>query len=621
MILSVSNSHLPLGVLFAFTVFAPVSVHAEVQILESDVLTVRISQNGVLAVRDRRTGREWTGATFDGSGSVELGKVEWSIHGAELECCLSLRKIPKEGVVFPAPFCSAKGEALIVPLGGEGFRLPIGGKCPVSKDARIWDCAMWSSRMSMPFFGVVDKDDETGWMIIVDTPEDAAMRVARDERGLIAMATVAWFPECGASGYSRKFRIMFFDRGGYVAMAKRYRQYAKAKGLVKTFREKMKDRPMVERLPGAANVWYFPTKGDPPHAKVAAELREAGLSRFLWSSAAPLKDVRRIAAMPNVLIGRYDVCRDVYYPALLDALGWKNPPKSEICRNTSAWPDDIMWDSPSSNSWRRAWAITCKDGRKRNCAAQCDIPAIARLERNVANELKDMPFTARFMDVVVAKGWEECYNPSHPMTRRVSRKAKTELLEMLGRRFSLVVGSEQGMDAVVPVCDYFEGMMSPPFGRMPHGRSGYGRKEIFREGLKMSDRISAEELGKVELYGLNEKLRIPLFELVYHDCVCSHWYWYDYSNRPLHLWRKRDMFNVLYGTAPMYIFDYRHWREYNERFVESWRLVEKVARDTGFSEMVSHRTLNAERTVQETHFADGTTVVVDFRNGSIRCSH
>ena len=81
------------------------------------------------------------------------------------------------------------------------------------------------------------------------------------------------------------------------------------------------------------------------------------------------------------------------------------------------------------------------------------------------------------------------------------------------------------------------------------------------------------------------------------------------------------MFNVLYGTAPMYIFDYRHWREYIERFVESWRLVEKVARDTGFSEMVSHRTLNAERTVQETHFADGTTVVVDFRNGSIRCSH
>jgi len=76
-----------------------------------------------------------------------------------------------------------------------------------------------------------------------------------------------------------------------------------------------------------------------------AVARDAGIGRMLWRSCAPSADVAKIAAMPDRLVGRYDVCRDVYYPELLDAIGLKNPPKSEICRNTSAWPDDIMWES------------------------------------------------------------------------------------------------------------------------------------------------------------------------------------------------------------------------------------------------------------------------------------
>ena len=85
-------------------------------------------------------------------------------------------------------------------------------------------------------------------------------------------------------------------------------------------------------------------------------------------------------------------------------------------------------------------------------------------------------------------------------------------------------------------------------------------------------------------------------------------------------WRKRDCFNALYGTAPMYIFDYAQWKERKAEFVESWKRVGEIARSTGFSEMVSHRALNAERTLQETRFANGTVVAVDFVAGSIRCS-
>ena len=635
------------------------------QTLESEALVVRADPTtGEFSVRDKRSGREWWACYANGTdlgewkeprgrqnpeterdASHDIGFVaedhvnrpgstsnakpaplslvlaetpgfqtaagappRFFLSGAELVVEVDFADLPAEGAVYPAPIAPNPGDALVVPF-SEGFRIPF-VECDLVKDSEI---QVWRGGMSMPFFGVVDERDECGYMAILETPEDAKLRCFPDQEGkrLGAVAPL-WMPECGSPGYPRRVRFVFFDKGGYVAMAKRYRDYAQEQGLVKTFREKAAERPLVERLPGAANVWYFPGGGDPSHAAVAEEMREAGIDRILWSACPQPEDVPTIAAMPDTLVGRYDVCRDVYYPDLLDALGRENPPKSEICNNTSAWPDDIAWDRPDSNAWRRAWGVTGKDGKKHYCAAQCDIPAIARLERLAGEELSRIPFTARFLDVVSAIGWEECYNPAHPMTRRVSRRAKVDLLKMLCEKFGIVVGAEQGMDPFVPFCDYFEGMMSPTCARMPHGRVGYWRRERFRDDGSIPAALSATEVERMERYALNERYRIPLFELVYHDCVASHWYWYDYSNSPVYYWWKRDLFNALYGTAPMYVFDYRQWRERKEEFLASWKRVGPIARRTGFSEMVSHRALSPDRSVQETRFADGTVVTVDF---------
>ena len=594
----------------------------ETQILESDALVVTADiATGAFSVRDRRTGREWGGAPGGCALPADCQMIRAtvfacspriSIDGAEFVVEVDFAELPAEGVVYPAPLAPNPGDALVIPF-SEGFRIPF-AECDLVKDGD--EIQVWRGGMSMPFFGVVDERDECGYMAILETPEDAVLKCAAADGHLSSLAPM-WKPECGKPGYPRRVRFVFFENGGYVAMAKRYRKYAKGQGLVKTFTEKAAERPLVERLPGAANVWYFPRKGDPLHAAVAREMREAGIDRILWSAVAPKEDVEQIAAMPDTLVGRYDVCRDVYYPDLLDALGRPNPPASEICNNTSAWPDDIAWDRPESNAWRRAWGMTGKDGVKRYCAAQCDLPAIARLERLAGEELARVPFTARFIDVVSAIGWEECYNPAHPMTRRVSRRAKVDLLKMLCEKFGIVVGAEQGMDPFVPVCDYFEGMLSPTCARMPHGRPGYWRSERFRDDGSVPAALSTNEVERMERYALNERYRIPLFELVYHDCVASHWYWYDYSNGPVCWWWKRDLLNALYGTAPMYIFDYRMWRERKAEFVASWRRIGPIARRTGFSEMVSHRALSADRSVQETRFADGTVVTVDFNRRTV----
>ena len=603
----------------------------DVATLRTDTLDISLSTATLgLAVTDRRTGRTWH--TTSGSRAyprflvckfaasdraLRLGVTDAETGAplalvfatdpaapAEFTVTVAGRGFQKERLPFPDPFAGAPGDHMILPL-SEGFRLPLHARTFVGAA----EFPLWSSAASMAFFGVEEDASGAGWMAIAETRNDAVIKVSATNGVPVALGP-AWAPTRGQFGAPRRVRYVFLDRGGYVAMAKRYRRAAEASGLVKTLREKAKERPRVDHLLGAANVWYFQAQGDPPHAAMARELKAAGLDRFLWSSDAPPRDVAQIAALPDVLVGRYDCYRDIYPPELVRQLGW-HPNGDDICRNTAAWPDGAIWNSADANDLRRAWGVTCPDGQKRFCVAQCTRCQPARVREHVTHELKTKPFTARFIDVTTAVGAEECENPAHPATRTQSRQAIGEMLGLLGREFGLVVGSEQGIDFAVPFCDYFEGMLSPANARMPHGRPGAGRTDIFREGTDPQG-ITPEEFARVTDFGLNAHDRIPLFELVYHDCCCAHWYWYDYSNRPISLWRTRDLFNVLYGTAPMYIFDHRLWMAQKERFVESYRLTGPVARRTGYSEMIDHRALTPDRLVQRTTFADGTVVTVNF---------
>ena len=55
-----------------------------------------------------------------------------------------------------------------------------------------------------------------------------------------------------------------------------------------------------------------------------------------------------------------------------------------------------------------------------------------------------------------------------------------------------------------------------------------------------------------------------------------------------------------------------------DRFVQSYRNTCPVARATGYSEMTDHRFLTADRCVQQTAFANGVTVTVNFGDASYK---
>jgi Glycosyl hydrolases related to GH101 family, GH129 len=116
----------------------------------------------------------------------------------------------------------------------------------------------------------------------------------------------------------------------------------------------------------------------------------------------------------------------------------------------------------------------------------------------------------------------------------------------------------------------------------------------------------------VATFQLGQKYRLPLWELVYHDCVVAQWYWGDYNNKLPALWDKRDLFNVLYGVPPMFMFDRNLWGTGKARFVRSYQDTCPHVRRVGYQEMIDHRFLSPDRNVQQTRFANGVTITVNF---------
>jgi len=92
----------------------------------------------------------------------------------------------------------------------------------------------------------------------------------------------------------------------------------------------------------------------------------------------------------------------------------------------------------------------------------------------------------------------------------------------------------------------------------------------------------------------------------------AQWYWGDYNNKLPAIWQKRDLFNILYGTAPMFMFNRQVWGQYKDRFVRSYKDICPITRAVGYAEMTDHRSVTADRDVQQTTFANGVTVTVNF---------
>jgi hypothetical protein len=563
--------------------------------------------DGTLSVTDKRTAQPWRQKALAQGKIVEVACVGRQIEAAwqdartglkvqmnlqveadkpEFTVSLSAQGDLKQSLRYLHPFVTGAGTYLVVPM-NEGISYPVDDATVETRKL----IAYGGHGICMPFWGATD--GQRGYMAIIETPDDASISITRIESKLCVAPE--WDPQMGKFGPARKLRYVFFDQGGHVAMCKRYRAYAKETGLLKTLEEKRRENPNVDLLIGAVNVWYWERDA----LALLKDMQAKGIDRVLWSNRQSPEVIAAMNQRSGVLTSRYDIYQDLMDPKVVqEQLRGVHPDWTQ-----DAWPKDIMLDEKGNP--RKGWEVRGRDGKMYPCAVLCDKQALKYAAERIPAELKTSPYRCRFIDTTTAAPWRECYDPNHRMTRSESRHWKMELLRYMSQDVHLVTGSETGHDAAVPFVHYFEGMLSLGPYRVPD--SG-------RQMQKIWDEIPAP----VAKYQLGHQYRLPLWELVYHDCVVAQWYWGDYNNKLPALWAKRDLFNALYGTPPMFMFTRDFWEKNKDRFAQSYKDTCTVARAVGYAEMTDHRFLTPDRAVQQTQFAHGVVVTVNFGDKAFR---
>lgn len=498
--------------------------------------------------------------------AVKIIMMDNSRIAVEIDC---INNEIYDSLEFPT-FEIEKDLSLVLPA-GEGILKP--------SSEVLGNYFRFRSGKPLPFVGLMKGDD--GFLFLLDTPIDSEI-VLDGKRGEKVSFTNRWFSEKAEFGYKRKI-IFSLTEGGYTGLAKKYREYAVTNGLIKTLKNKSDARNRnIDKLIGAVDVWYWGKDA----RQFINDADKAGIKKILYSRSKDKADVDYINKK-GFLSSSYDIYQDVWPPIYHD-----------VTQKHDGWPEDLILDE--RGDWVKGWVI--KKGLKEYPGGViCSIPGLERAKNVIPEDLKRKPYNARFIDTITSTPWRECCNKAHPTTRTEDMRNKMNLLDFCSNEMHLVTGAEDGAYTAIPYCDFFEGMMSPGIGRLP------------KSGRNVTGKRYAEPTKNFLEYQVGTKYRIPLWELVFHDCVVTTWYWGDSSNLINEVWYKRDLFNILYGNMPLWsIPDWNYWKKYKDRFIECYNNVCPVFEKVGYEEMLSHKFISKDQNIQETTFRNDVRIVVNF---------
>lgn len=440
-------------------------------------------------------------------------------------------------------------------------------------------------------------------------PCDARLELGRNRDRLI-VARPAFLPSKGHLAYARTVIVFLTDTLSQATQA--YRAWRETQpGWIVTLRDKQTRTPELARLIGAADVWLWDDNnmnrlyGRPEQADItpreplraADDMLQRHMDRILWNAfeGETPEDCAELKRR-GFLVGKYDIYRDVLPKDIADLA---IPYRRRRSVNTPHWPGIVRINPDGSRAL--AWQIHGTDGQLHHQNAVCDVCALELTKTNVPPDIARVGYTSRLIDVQAGSCLFECYSPEHPATREDSLRHINDQNHFLAADLGLVVGVEVGQEGAARDFHYSEGLMSPVLFRAEDA------------GRRMCTIYQDDDIPpQITQYMLNPACRVPLWELIYHDCTVSYWYWGDSSNCCPQLMPRRDLFNALYGLPPLYSLNMTQWDSLKDDIAASYHRATPVARLTGYSRMTDFDWLTPDRNVQQTRFDNGVAVIANF---------
>ncbi len=600
-----------------------------VEISEKDFSLCVTTARGVHWDSLEPTGRELTLRTSDGSKEVALAsarKITWSDDstGTGNAVRASLKDFGLPGVPEPTQLDlvvrveGVSGELLfeVIPVSDPAgaletvrwplpFRMPrshsaytlyplragamIPGDYPIDvSPTRYWPSMDWvySFGMSMAWWAQAKGQD--GFTAIFETPWDAGCALDHPAGGP-TLVQPYWRASMGSVRYPRRIRYAFQGPCSYVALAKRYRAYMKETGQLRTLAEKEAANPAVGRLKGTAIVHshiLYHVQPDSHYYSKDNLAANHDLVRF-DKRAEQLRVLRKHYGKGNLYlhldgwgVRGYDNLHPDYLPPNEEAGGWEGMRALEkTCRENGIvfglhdQYRDFYMDAPSFD---KKLCLTNRDGSIPDSAfwyggrqsVLCAKPAADFIRRNYAElEKNGVRPEGTYLDVFSIVELEECWNPDHPMTRKECMEARLAGLRETRSR-GIITSSEEGLDWAIPALDL---MHHEPYSEEKTGHSG---------------------------------IPAPLYQLVWHDCVAVPWgLGKGSTGRPNDLGLLHCLLN---GGVP-YLGITANTDE-----IARVKVAASLHKRVGWLEMVDHQFLDKDYRRQQSRFADGTVVEVDF---------
>jgi hypothetical protein len=539
---------------------------------------VRISlavQDASLTVTDKRIGLVWRQQVAPGfrvvasSVTQAAGKLSAEVtgrggpyslavslapdrpHGFDLTLDIPGRKYTAPPP-YPFPFAAPAGDwSYVQNTTGEGMLMPL------AKPDEIKDLYQWNG--GQPWWGLTDL--ERGMSARLDSFRSQAARAA-------------------VYAVPLRIRYDFFTDGGYRRLAKEYR--------TDFLRSNPGMEPLAERV----------------HKRAAVASLKDGVYVYLWGSS-PAEDLSLVREMKAagvargvaVFYGRHEVDRELFDG--IKELGWVagmyRMPTGNLFQvsRRRGWPAGLLLGELAPE---RFLAGSNLAGWDRVCAKHL-LPEWTEKARGLIHDYGTQLF---YYDTTVVQ-LAPCLHPGHPSTIEENQEARRAIMRAT-RDLGMIVGSGEGSSPTwaLPELDFFEGLMSI--------------RTYIDTPLSVPGGDYAKDLGDSaqERVTLDETRRVPLYQLAFHDYVGGTWVWRDTNYQSAQYAWKKELFNILYGTMPMWHIDRKLWDRHRDDMLASYRRIHAVRERIGFAEMTDHGWLTPDRSVQFTDWDSGDRVIVNF---------
>lgn len=417
------------------------------------------------------------------------------------------------------------------------------------------------------------------------------------------------------SVYNQKpCRVFYKAFDNLITLCKEYKSLKRKKFL--TLSEKAEQNAEVEKLFGGAIFWIwndnydeimysdYDTDKNPQTSEklieISRELKQNGIDRAMFGIFFK-KDgeyAEKLYKDFGYICTQYDNYSDCLNPERLSIIPnnrVKNCDYTE--RRMKDYPDGISMDE--NGNLRGAWALKGFDGKMYSQNRVCPYIGMKRMKEEVPEVLKKYPYyKGRFVDVY-GGSIEECFNPKHPVTLEECVKFKKQAFENL-EQMGLIAGTEDGFEDIIDSLVYTEGLHSPVYFR--NKDSGRRHANMYNE----------KERKHIEKQMLSPKLRIPLWQMVYHENLLSFPYWGDSTDDSVEQIKDKILFACLFGCPPLYSFSVSDFEKLKQTIVSSYKKISKVNKKTAAEPITDYRVLNDDFTLQQTVFGNKYSVTANF---------